>query len=170
MKFYHQTTRPKGDRKGAAGGHLNPEGASKPYMTALGRIRKLGLALAVILIGLNARALPVKPNLEKILKQQEQPPHQYEPARAGWDGPEMVRPQEASPNPVYETYGPASSVRAIRAALKAAATPDPAAIVAIGMLILLWRIARNERTRREAAVLVMPRSEVMPHSGESRAA
>src|SRR5437899_5155432 len=112
-------------------------------MTAMGRIRRLGLAVAV-LFGVSAYALPVKPNLEKILKQQEQPARQYEPARAGWDGPEMVRPQEGSPNPVYETYGPASNVRAIRAALRAAAIPDPVAMLGLGMLILLWRLARNQ--------------------------
>ena len=114
--------------------------------------RKLGLAIA-ILFGISAYAIPIKPNLEKILKQQEQTPRPYEPARAGWDGPEMVRPQEASPNPVYETYGPASSARAVRAALRQAAMPDPIAIAGIGMLILLWRVARNHQTQRRAEVI-----------------
>jgi hypothetical protein len=134
-------------------------------MTAISRIRKLGLAWAVI-FGVSAYALPIKPDLEKMLRQQEQAPRQYEPARAGWDGPEMVRPQEASPNPVYEAYGPASSVRAIRAALRAAATPDPVAMAAIGILILLWRVARNEQKKREQAAVI----PIRPPGMEQKAA
>jgi hypothetical protein len=125
-------------------------------MTAMQWARQFGLTLAV-LFAINAFAVPVKPDLEKILKQQEQRQRHYEPARAGWDGPEMVRAQDASPNPVYEAYGPASTARAIRASLRAAATPDPVAILGIGMLILLLRLARHQRTQRQmAAVVVLP--------------
>jgi hypothetical protein len=137
--------------------------------TAMGRTGKLGVVLAVFLFVTNAFSIPVKPNIEKILKQQEQRQRTFEPARAGWDGPEMVRPQEASPNPVYEAYGPASTVRAIRASLRAAATPDPVAILGIGMLILLLRLTRHHRTQRQrAAVLVISNTNV--DSGERRAA
>jgi hypothetical protein len=123
----------------------------------------------IALFALNSFAIPVKPNLEKILKQQEQRARPYEPARAGWDGPEMVPPQEASPNPVYEAYGPASTARAIRASLRAAATPDPVAIVGIGMLILLLRLARQQRAQRQRAAVVVI-SAVSVDSGERRAA
>src|SRR3954471_6945771 len=123
----------------------------------------------IALFALNSFAIPVKPNLEKILKQQEQRARPYEPARADWDGPEMVRAQDASPNPVYEAYGPASTARAIRASLRAAATPDPAAILGIGMLILLLRLARHQRTQRQmAAVVVLPGTNGV--SGERKAA
>jgi hypothetical protein len=127
------------------------------------------VTFAVCLVSFSALSLPVKPNLEKILKQQEQRPRTYEPARAGWNGPEMVPPREASPNPVYEAYGPASTVRAIRASLRAAATPDPVAIVGIGMLIMLLRLARQQRAQRErAAVITMGGPSI--NSGESKAA
>jgi len=127
----------------------------------MGRIGKLGVVVAVFFFVTNVFGIPVKPNVEKILKQQEQRQRTYEPARAGWDGPEMVRPQEASPNPVYEAYGPASTVRAIRASLRAAATPDPVAILGIGMLILLLRLTRHQRTQRErAAVVVIPSANI----------
>lgn len=95
-----------------------------------------------------AYAVPVKPNLEKILKQEEQQQRHFEPARAGWDGPEMIRSRNATANPVFDTYGPAATVRAIRSSLLAAATPDPEVLTAIGILIVVWRIVRKERDRR----------------------
>jgi hypothetical protein len=147
---------------------LQAETHLKLRMTAMSRIRHFGMAVA-ILFAVHAFAVPVKPNLEKILQQQQQRPRQYEPARAGWDGPEMVRPQDASPNPVYEAYGPASTARAIRASLRTAMLPDPAALTAILMLILLWRIVRQQRTQRQhAPVVAMPQPEIA--SKESRAA
>ena len=117
------------------------------------------LALGMTIVGVQAWAVPSKPDLEKILKEQQQTPRHYEPARAGWNGPEMVKPQESSPNPVYEAYGPASTARAIRASLRAAATPDPVALLGIGMLILLLRVVRAQG-RRKAAVVMLPRTDV----------
>jgi hypothetical protein len=134
-------------------------------MRAVRRIGLLGFVLGILFVAYGY-AVPIKPDLEKILKQQEQPPRPYEPARAGWDGPEMVRPQEASPNVVYETYGPASTARAVRAALRAAATPDPVALFAIGALILLLRLTRRERVELQRAAV--PRADI--DSGERKAA
>ncbi len=119
--------------------------------------------ITAILFSMGAFAIPVKPDLEKILKQQEQKPRHYEPARAGWNGPEMVRPQDSAPNPVYEAYGPASTARAIRASLRAAATPDPVALVGIGMLILLLRLVRSQGKKQRAEVRVLGRKpELVP--------
>lgn len=129
----------------------------------------LVLAFAILLcLCANAFAVPVKPDLEKMLKQQEQRPRHYEPARAGWNGPEMVKPQESAPNPVYEAYGPASTARAIRAALRAAATPDPIALLGIGMLILLWRVVRQQGHRQKGALAVISQHETLAQ--EKRAA
>ena len=66
----------------------------------------------------------------------------------------MVPAQQAAPNPVYEAYGPAATARAIRASLRAAAMPDPAAFAAIGLLILLWRVAKKQRIHRKQPQLV----------------
>jgi hypothetical protein len=126
------------------------------------------LALVVAVLGVQAFAVPVKPDLEKILKEQQQRPRHYEPARAGWNGPEMVRPQESSPNPVYEAYGPASTARAIRASLRAAATPDPVALLGIGMLILLLRVVRSQGQRKAAVVAIGPQAKMV--SQERKAA
>jgi len=141
------------------------------------RIKYFRLAAALFMIvGLAgaAFAVPVKPDLEKILKQQEHRNRSFEPAQAGWNGPEMQRPQDAAPNAVLEAYGPAATARSIRAALAAAAIPDPKAVVAIGVLILLMRIMRQIQDRRrsqetQGQATVVP---IRPPSatGESKAA
>lgn len=88
--------------------------------------------------------------LLEILRQKQDRPGHFEPARAGRNGPETAL------NPVYEAYGPAFSVRAIRAALVAAATPGPLSIGATGVLILMWRYNRKQRIQREhASVMAM---------------
>jgi len=123
------------------------------------RIKRFGLAVALLTtlcLAVSALAAPVKPDLQKILNQQEQQRRTYEPAQAGWNGPEMQRPQDVSPNAVLEAYGPAATARSIRAALSAAAIPDPKAVVAIAVLIVLMRIMRQIRERREEKRVVVP--------------
>jgi hypothetical protein len=120
-------------------------------------IKHFRLALVLLCSALFASvafAVPVKPDLGKILKQQEQRNRSFEPAQAGWNGSEMQRQQDAAPNPVLEAYGPAATARSIRAALMAAAVPDPAAVIAIAVLILLMRIMRQMQDRRAQAVVV----------------
>ena len=98
-------------------------------------------------------AIPIRPDLGKMLKQHEQRNRQFDPAQAGWNGPEMQRLQDVAPNPVLEAYGPAATARSVRAALMAAAIPDPKAVVAIAVLIILMRILRQVQDRRKAAII-----------------
>jgi len=123
------------------------------------------IGLILVLAGtVSGYGAPIKPDLQKILRQQEQKPRHYEPAQAGWNGPEMVRAQDAAPNPVYEAYRPASTVRAIRASLAAAVKPDPIAMLGIGLLILLMRLARHEQKKQDRAALVPIRDRVRHES------
>lgn len=114
-------------------------------------VSQLGLLLLVTAV---ATAVPIKPDLQKMLQEHSTHPRSFEPARAGWNGPEMARPQDGFTNPVYDAYGPASTVRMIRASLLAAALPNPAAIAVIGALILLLRYARNRRLSQQRAEVV----------------
>lgn len=101
-------------------------------------------------------AVPVKPDLQKILKQQEQRSKYFEPARAGWDGPEMQSAEDAAPNPVLEAYGPKATTRAIRAALLAAAIPDPKAVIAIGAMILMMRLLKQVQEKKRRVTPLLP--------------
>jgi hypothetical protein len=112
------------------------------------------------LIVATATAVPIKPDLQKMLQQHSERPRQFEPARAGWNGPEMARPQDGFTNSVYDTYGPASTVRMVRTSLLAAAVPDPVAVAAVGVLILLLRYTRQRRLRRQRAEVVPIRPSV----------
>ena len=139
----------------------------------MSRIKQFRLAfvlLATVCLAGSARAVPVKPDLEKILDQQKQQRHTYEPAQAGWNGPEMQRPQDVAPNAVLEAYGPAATARSIRAALTAAAIPDPKAVVAIAVLIILMRIMRQLQERDKKAAVVVPISTGASPEKERRAA
>ena len=121
------------------------------------RIKQFGLLLAIVTVSLGVSfAVPVKPNLEKTLQQQEQRHRTFTPAQAGWNGPEMQRPQDVAPNPVLEAYGPAATARSIRASLIAAAIPDPKAVVAIGVIIILMRTIKTVRRRRKREAEVIP--------------
>jgi hypothetical protein len=73
-------------------------------------------------------ATPIKPTLKELLKQVERPATTYIPARVGWNTPEK---QPAYFNLALEQYGPQATVRAVRASLKAALTPDPIAMAAL---------------------------------------
>ena len=136
------------------------------------RIKHFGLVFALVgalLCAATAFAVPIKPDLERILKQQEQRKRSFEPAQAGWNGPEMQRAQDAAPNAVLETYGPAATARSIRAALVAAAIPDPKAVVAIAVLIVLMRMMWQIQDRRHRQAAVVPiRGSIPPE--ESKAA
>ena len=121
------------------------------------RIKQFGLLMALITGSLNVGfAMPIKPNLEKTLQQQEQRKRVFAPAQAGWNGPEMQRPQDVAPNPVLEAYGPAATARSIRASLVAAAIPDPKAVLAIATIIILMRVMRTVGERRAGGTKVVP--------------
>jgi hypothetical protein len=132
------------------------------------RIKQFGLLAAVMTFSFGASfAVPVKPNLEKTLQQQEQRKRVFAPAQAGWNGPEMQRPQDVAPNPVLEAYGPAATARSIRASLVAAAIPDPKAVIAIATIIILMRLMRTLSERRQRKATVVP---IRPTAQEHQAA
>lgn len=99
----------------------------------------LGLATLWLVFAGNAQATPVEPDLKEMLAE---PPRQeaqkFAPARAGWYGPETPR---AAPHPELESFSAATTRRAAKAALKAAAVPHPLAVAGIvGMIFLLRRM------------------------------
>ena len=111
-------------------------------------IRFLATALLAVFAALGgASATPIRPDVQKLLSQPQDAPPQFVPARAGWNGPEMVKAQ-APTNLLLETFGQAGSARAVRAALLAAAIPDPRAVAAIVVMIFALRGMRSARLRR----------------------
>ena len=95
--------------------------------------------LFAFLAAIDADAAPIRPDIRKLVKEnQTQPPHSA-PARAGWNGPELPAP-DLSANPVLD---PAVTLRSNKAALMAAAIPDPRAVLAVAVVIFLMRLLRH---------------------------
>ncbi|MBI2678178.1 MAG: hypothetical protein HYX28_05310 [Candidatus Koribacter versatilis] len=111
-----------------------------------------GAAMFLVFIALaqgRAHASPIPPDVRKLAEQPQGPPPKFEPARAGWNGP------ESGPPPALPTeFSAAARVRAVRRTLALLMTPDPKALLAIALLIVVLRVvrAREERKARKPAV------------------
>ncbi len=109
--------------------------------------------LFVFLAAIDADATPIRPNIRKLVTENQATPPQASPARAGWDGPEMPRPDfRTSPE-----LDPAVTLRANKAALITAAVPDPRAVLAVVIIIFLMRALRHiqEKEKRSAPAEVV---------------
>jgi hypothetical protein len=95
--------------------------------------------LLVMLLSVPAAfATPVEPDMKELLSEPPPPASQFAPARAGWYATETSRP---APNLELESFTAASTARAAKAALKAAAVPHPLALAGVlGMIFLLRRL------------------------------
>lgn len=113
----------------------------------------------VFLYAVNAEATPIRPNIRKLVTQNQTTPPPASPARAGWDGPEM-RPVDVRMNPALD---PTVTLRSNKAALITAAVPDPRAVLAVIVVIFLMRALRNvqEKQKRTAAVVAIEPKERM---------
>ena len=94
--------------------------------------------LVLILVAV-AAATPIQPNLEKLLSKPHSAQQWFEPARAGWDGPETDDSGLSRSSSILEKFGPAETARVARASFLAAAVPDPRIWASLGALILLLR-------------------------------
>jgi hypothetical protein len=104
----------------------------------------------ILLAVMRAEAMPIKPDVRKVLAQPQVSPTQFAPARAGWDGPESARSAQNF-NSTYEQFGPNGTARAVKSSLVAAALPDYRALAAIALVILLLRRMRKDRRQAEVA-------------------
>ncbi len=102
------------------------------------------LAFFVMMAGAKAYATPIRPDVRQLVQQPQGPPAKFEPARAGWKGPETTT---AAALPMELTRE--AQIRAVRHALWAVLTPDPKALAAIVVLILLLRKLRMDKDRQE---------------------
>ncbi len=107
--------------------------------------------LFIFLSAIDAQATPIRPNIRKLVTENQSTPPPASPARAGWDGPEM-RPVDVHTNPALD---PAVTLRSNKAALITAAVPDPRAVLAVIVVIFLMRTLRKiqEKQQRSAATI-----------------
>jgi len=96
-------------------------------------------AASMLIFSLAAAATPIQPDLEKLLSKPRSEHEWFEPARAGWDGPETEISGSSRSSLVLEKFGPAETARVARASFLAAAVPDPRIWACLCALILLLR-------------------------------
>jgi len=96
-------------------------------------------AASMLILSLAAAATPIQPDLEKLLSKPRSEHEWFEPARAGWDGPETETSGFSRSSLVLEKFGPAETARVARASFLAAAVPDPRIWACLCALILLLR-------------------------------
>ena len=120
----------------------------------------LTAGLFVFLSAIDAEATPIRPNIRKLVTQNQSAPPPASPARAGWDGPEM-RPVDGRTNPALD---PAVTLRSNKAALITAAVPDPRAVLAVIVVIFLMRglrkIQEKQETTAATVVTVEPKERM----------
>ncbi len=101
---------------------------------------KNGFSASLLLVALAgaAGATPIQPDLNKLLSKPHSEQEWFEPARAGWEGPETEASSPTRSSSALDEYGPAESARAARASFLAA-VPDPRVRACLGALVLLLR-------------------------------
>ena len=133
-------------------GHRCEVAASNPSVSSRRLAKRIALVLGTVAFVLafivlmaegKAHATPIRPDVRQLVQPQG-PPVKFEPARAGWKGSET---SAAASLPMELTRE--AQVRAARHAVWTVLTPDPKALVAIVVLILLLRWARAQRDRQE---------------------
>lgn len=106
-----------------------------------------------------AHASTIPPDVRKLAKQPQGPPPKFEPARAGWNGPES-----GAPPTLPAEFSAAARVRAVRRTLALLVTPDPAALLGIGLMILLLRKLRSREERKPRKPAAQPPEWQLPQA------
>ena len=96
-------------------------------------------SMLILVLAAVAAATPIQPDLEKLLSKPRSEQEWFEPARAGWDGPETESSGFSRSALALRNFGPAETARAARASFLAAAVPDPRIWACVCVLILLLR-------------------------------
>ncbi len=118
-------------------------GLAKRIILIVGALAFL-FAFLVMMGQAKAYATPIRPDVRQLVQQPEGPPPQFEPARAGWKGSETTATTGLPMELTQE-----AQVRAARHALWTLLTPDPKALAAIVVLILMLRWLRLQKGGQE---------------------
>ncbi len=129
--------------------------SAKRLLKRIVAVMVMTVCFFILMAVMRAEAMPIKPDVRKVLEQPNPAPTQFAPARAGWNGPETARSTQGF-NSTYNQFGPTGTARAVRSSLMAAALPDYRALAAIALIILLLRRMRKARRKAELAAAATP--------------
>lgn len=97
-----------------------------------------------------SRATPIKPDVQKLIRQSQQTTKPFIPARAGWSEP--TASASILKNPVLESIADSHLRQEFRETLSSVAIPDPWIALALAALIFLMRKLRSIEANRKLAL------------------
>ena len=112
----------------------------------------LGMLIFLVLSSVNSQATPIKPDVQRMIREAQQAQRPFIPARAGWSEPSSD--SAALHNPVLASLSSDRVQQEYRQTLAMVATPDPWIVVALAMVIVLMRKLRSMDAARKRAAAV----------------
>jgi hypothetical protein len=97
-----------------------------------------------------SHATPIKPDVQKMIRQSQQTAKPFIPARAGWSEP--TASASILRNPVLESIADDHLRQEFRETLSTVAIPDPWIVLALASLIFLMRKLRSIEAKRKLAL------------------
>jgi hypothetical protein len=97
-----------------------------------------------------SHATPIKPDVQKMIRQSQQTAKPFIPARAGWSEP--TASASILRNPVLESIADDHLRQEFRETLSTVAIPDPWIVLALASLIFLMRKLRSIEAKRNLAL------------------
>lgn len=126
-------------------------------MTRTGLVAALGMLIFLVLSAAESQATPIKPDVQKLLRESQSTQKPFIPARAGWSEPSSAT--TVVRNPVLESVVGDHVQQEFRETLTAVATPDPWIVLALATLVLLMRSLRAIEAKRNRMAQVAVLSE-----------
>jgi hypothetical protein len=140
--------------------------SGKRLLARTGLAAILGVLIFLAISTIESHATPIKPDVQKLIRQSQQTSKPFIPARAGWSEPAtsttLVR------NPVLESIADDHLRQEFRETLSSVAIPDPWIVLALATLILLMRKLRSIEAKRNRAL--QPVFVAEPANAQSRLA
>ena len=118
------------------------------------------IVVALVMLLGDAQALPIEPNVKKLVDEAQQPTPAFIPSRVGWNGP--AKAANVSARERWEAaIGPvlaAEQERRFRNTLRDVFIPEPRAVAAIVAIIFLLRKLRSLREQQQAVLAQQPQA------------
>ena len=126
--------------------------SGKRLLARTGLAAALGILIFLFISAASSQATPIKPDVQRMIRESQQSQKPFIPARAGWTEPASTT--AALHNPVLESLKGDNAREEFRETLALVATPDPWLVVALVTIIVLMRKLRLIEENRKRAALV----------------
>lgn len=137
--------------------------SGKRLLARTGLAAALGMLIFLFISAASSQATPIKPDVQRMIRESQQSQKPFIPARAGWTEPTSTT--AALHNPVLESLKGDNARQEFRETLALVATPDPWLVIALVTIIVLMRKLRLiEESRKRAALVPVQASNAVPET------